>query len=66
MAIKYIIIFQSRGPLEFTQIWNFWFENKPSGNPGTQVCMQPAHYIINRLRAHNRIQTVLLSNQTYP
>jgi hypothetical protein len=22
-----------KGPPKFTQIWNFWFENKPSGNP---------------------------------
>jgi hypothetical protein len=21
-------------PPKFTQIWDFWFENKPSGNPG--------------------------------
>jgi hypothetical protein len=23
-----------KGPPKFTQIWDFWFENKPSGNPG--------------------------------
>jgi hypothetical protein len=22
-----------KGPPKFTQIWDFWFENKPSGNP---------------------------------
>jgi hypothetical protein len=22
-----------KGPPKFTQIWAFWFENKPSGNP---------------------------------
>jgi hypothetical protein len=22
-----------KGPQKFTQIWDFWFENKPSGNP---------------------------------
>jgi hypothetical protein len=25
------------GPPKFTQNWNFWFENKPSGNPGAWV-----------------------------
>jgi hypothetical protein len=25
--------FPFKGPPKFTQIWDFWFENKPSGNP---------------------------------
>jgi hypothetical protein len=32
MAIEYTNFFQ--GPPKFTQIWLFWFENIPSGNPG--------------------------------
>jgi hypothetical protein len=24
-----------KGPPKFTQIWDFLFENKPSGNPGS-------------------------------
>jgi hypothetical protein len=24
-----------KGPPKFAQIWEFWFENKPSGNPGS-------------------------------
>jgi hypothetical protein len=27
-------LFPSEGPRKFTQIWDFWFEKKPSGNPG--------------------------------
>jgi hypothetical protein len=22
-----------KGPTKYTHIWDFWFENKPSGNP---------------------------------
>jgi hypothetical protein len=25
-----------KDPPIFTQIWIFWFENKPSGNPGVE------------------------------
>jgi hypothetical protein len=25
-----------QGPPKFTQTWDFWFENKPSGNPANQ------------------------------
>jgi hypothetical protein len=32
MAVKYINIFQSED-LDFFPNWDFWFENKPSGNP---------------------------------
>jgi hypothetical protein len=32
MAIKYIKIFQSK-TLQNLPNWDFWFENKPSGNP---------------------------------
>jgi hypothetical protein len=41
MAIKYSKwskIYQHlpfKGPPKLSQIWDFWFENKPSGNPGT-------------------------------
>jgi hypothetical protein len=30
-----------QGPPKFTQIWNFWFENKPSGNPVEMVNNDP-------------------------
>jgi hypothetical protein len=46
MAIKYFQLlkngpnghkiyqdFSLKVPQKFTQIWDFWFENKPSGNP---------------------------------
>jgi hypothetical protein len=33
MAIKYISNFHSKA-LQNELIWDFWFENKPSGNPG--------------------------------
>jgi hypothetical protein len=37
MATKYskwsLSIPTFKGPPKFTQIWDFWFENKPSGNP---------------------------------
>jgi hypothetical protein len=33
MAIKYINTFQSKALQKFTHIGDFWFENKPSGNP---------------------------------
>jgi hypothetical protein len=35
-TIKYTSIFHSKAP----QIWIFWFENKPSGNPDSaqQIC----------------------------
>jgi hypothetical protein len=33
MAIKFINILNSR-PRKFFQNWDFWFENKQSGNPG--------------------------------
>jgi hypothetical protein len=26
-----------KGPPKFAQIWDFWFENKPSGNPGVAL-----------------------------
>jgi hypothetical protein len=26
--------FSLQDPPKFTQNWDFWFENKPSGNPG--------------------------------
>jgi hypothetical protein len=25
-----------KGPPKFTQIWDFWFEKKPSGNPAVE------------------------------
>jgi hypothetical protein len=31
VSIKYLPV---QDPPKFTQIWIFWFENKPSGNPG--------------------------------
>jgi hypothetical protein len=36
MALKYIDNFQSRyvRPSKIYPNWDFWFENKPSGNPG--------------------------------
>jgi hypothetical protein len=27
--------FTLQDPPKFTQNWDFWFENKPSGNPGS-------------------------------
>jgi hypothetical protein len=27
---------QLQGAPKFTQIWEFWFESKPSGNPGAE------------------------------
>jgi hypothetical protein len=33
MAIKYINIFLNLRPSKIYPNWNFWFENKPSGNP---------------------------------
>jgi hypothetical protein len=34
MVIKYTYQhLPFKGPPKFTQIWDFWFENKPSGNP---------------------------------
>jgi hypothetical protein len=33
MAITYINIFQSKALQNYPN-WDFWFENKPSGNPG--------------------------------
>jgi hypothetical protein len=35
IAIKYINIFQSL-PYEIFPNWEFWFENKPSGNPALE------------------------------
>jgi hypothetical protein len=35
MAIKYSIVFESKD-LQNLPKWDFWFENKPSGNPGWQ------------------------------
>jgi hypothetical protein len=37
-----------KGPPKFDQIWDFWFENKPSGNPGAEilaagVCLESLH-----------------------
>jgi hypothetical protein len=34
MVIKYTNIYHSKAIKKFTQISDFWFENKPSGNPG--------------------------------
>jgi hypothetical protein len=41
MSVKYskwpsnISTFSNQGPPKFTYLkWDFWFENKPSGNPG--------------------------------
>jgi hypothetical protein len=39
MAIKYINIFQSKALQNFPK-WDFWFENKPSGNPGRRAFAQ--------------------------
>jgi hypothetical protein len=30
-----------QGPPKFTQNWDFWFENIPSGNPGWYYCRLP-------------------------
>jgi hypothetical protein len=40
MVIKYLPF---KGPSKFTQIWDFWFENKPSGNPeqGSETNARP-------------------------
>jgi hypothetical protein len=38
MVIKYTITFKGRP--KFTQIWDFWFENEPSGNPGKNLPWQ--------------------------
>jgi hypothetical protein len=34
MAIKFNNIFHSKALQNFYPSWYFWFENKPSGNPG--------------------------------
>jgi hypothetical protein len=37
MAIKYMSKFQSKVPTpKIYPNWDFWFENKPSGNPDEQ------------------------------
>jgi hypothetical protein len=36
MGIKYINIFQFEA-LKIFPNWDFWFEKKPSGNPGVHV-----------------------------
>jgi hypothetical protein len=36
MVIKYHNIFLPR-PSKFDQNWDFWFENKPSGNPDVNI-----------------------------
>jgi hypothetical protein len=33
MAIKYINIFLNLRPYKICPNWDYWFENKPSGNP---------------------------------
>jgi hypothetical protein len=40
MAIKYTSIFRSK-VLQIYPNWDFWFENKPSGNPaaGRKKCL---------------------------
>jgi hypothetical protein len=38
VSMKYANIFHcKKDPPKFTQMWIFWFENKPSGNPGLSV-----------------------------
>jgi hypothetical protein len=37
MVMKYTNIYHSKPPPQFPQIWDFWFENKPSGNPGKET-----------------------------
>jgi hypothetical protein len=37
MAIRYINIFSNLGPYKIYPKWDFWFEKKPSGNPGQCV-----------------------------
>jgi hypothetical protein len=36
MASKYTKIFYSR-PSKINPNWDFWYENKPSGNPGLRL-----------------------------
>jgi hypothetical protein len=36
MAMKYINIFQSKALKNYPN-WDFWFESKPSGNPGCEL-----------------------------
>jgi hypothetical protein len=48
MAIKCINIFQSN--LRTSKIypnWEYWFEKKPSGNPGANVIQESNKIIIN-------------------
>jgi hypothetical protein len=35
MVIKYIPRFSKARPSKIYPNWDFWFENKPSGNPGS-------------------------------
>jgi hypothetical protein len=37
VSVKFANIFHCKTLQEFTQIWDFWFENTPSGNPGHTV-----------------------------
>jgi hypothetical protein len=32
-----------KGPPKFAHIWDFWFENKPSGNPGFEHIQKSLH-----------------------
>jgi hypothetical protein len=42
MAIKYIAIFFNLGRSKIYPDWDFWFEKKPSGNPGWKADVLPA------------------------
>jgi hypothetical protein len=55
MVMKYIYQhLPFKGPPKFPQIWNFWYENKPSGNPALLFLVQFAQfYRLQRVAAQD-------------
>jgi hypothetical protein len=46
MVIKYTKIFHTR-PSKIYPNWDFWFENKPSGNPDQQLQRCGTYIVVN-------------------
>jgi hypothetical protein len=53
--MKYINIFQSK--FTIYPNWDFWFENKPSGNPATSVLIRK---LLSSVKNHPVVEKIRL------